>query len=96
MVDRAMQAVWAWFMAEHMDGRLELKPARLTAGVLLVYDFGVSIGVGSGPKRTPVGVGGSMLGLGSKKRGGSEVRGLEGVGVLSFELVISMNRGGSP
>jgi hypothetical protein len=54
------------------------------------------MGVGRGPNRARDGVGGSILGLGSKKRGGSEVSGLEGVGVVSLEHVRSKNRGGSP
>jgi hypothetical protein len=51
------------------------------------------MGVGSGPIRTRDGVGGSIFGLGSKNLGGRMVRGLAGVGVVSFEPEISMYRG---
>jgi hypothetical protein len=47
-------------------------PLALTAGVLEAIDEtdGVICGVGKGPIRASAGVGGAMLGLGSKKRGG--------------------------
>ena len=47
-------------------------PLALTAGVLEAMDEtdGVICGVGKGPMRASAGVGGAMLGLGSKKRGG--------------------------
>lgn len=51
------------------------------------------MGVGSGPRRTSDGVGGSMFGDGSKNRGGRTVSGLCGVGVASAEPAKSMNRG---
>jgi hypothetical protein len=56
-------------------------------------DCGVRTGVGSGPRRTRDGVGGSVLGDGSKKRGGRVVMGLAGVGVTSFEPARSTYRG---
>jgi hypothetical protein len=43
--------------------------------------------------RTREGVGGSIFGLGSKNLGGRIVRGLAGVGVVSFEPDKSMYRG---
>ena len=67
-------------IAEHMDGRRV--PLALTAGVLEAMDEtdGVICGVGKGPMRARAGVGGAMLGLGSKKRGGKIEA---GVGVVS-------------
>jgi hypothetical protein len=70
MTDRAIETFCACDIAEHMDGRLDPKPARLAAGVLLTADCGVRIGVGRGPIRTRDGVGGSMFGLGSSTWGG--------------------------
>lgn len=71
--ERAMDEPWTCAIAKDMDGRLEL-----AAGVPEADNIGVRQGVGSGPKRTPHGVGGS--GLGSRKRGAWY---LVGVGVLS-------------
>lgn len=68
-------------MAEDMEGRRD--PHALTAGVLAATDDGVICGVGNGPKRAKAGVGGAIVGLGSKKRGGQI---LAGVGVVSCEL----------
>ena len=67
-------------MAEQMEG-LRV-PLALTAGVLEAIDEtdGVICGVGKGPMRASAGVGGAMLGLGSKKRGGKIEA---GVGVVS-------------
>jgi hypothetical protein len=67
-------------MAEQMEG-LRV-PLALTAGVLEAIDEtdGVICGVGNGPIRASAGVGGAMLGLGSKKRGGKIEA---GVGVVS-------------
>ena len=63
-----------------MDGRRV--PLALTAGVLEAMDEtdGVICGVGRGPMRASAGVGGAMLGLGSKNRGGKIEA---GVGVVS-------------
>lgn len=65
-------------IAEEMDGRRE--PHALAAGVDEAVVEGVSWGVGKGPMRASAGVGGAMLGLGSKKRGGQM---FAGVGVVS-------------
>ena len=65
-------------------------PLALTAGVLEAIDEtdGVICGVGKGPMRASAGVGGAMLGLGSKKRGGKIEA---GVGVVSWELLSTLN-----
>jgi hypothetical protein len=68
----------AMAMAEQIDGRRE--PQALTAGVFEATDDGVSCGVGSGPMRGSAG--GSISGLGSKKRGSKAI----GVGVVSDDI----------
>jgi hypothetical protein len=40
-----------------------------------MVDCGVKVGVGSGPIRTSDGVGGSIVGVGSKIRGGAKLTG---------------------
>lgn len=62
-------------------------PQALAAGMLVAVDCGVMLGVGSGPIRANVGIGGSTLGLGSRYRGST----VAGVGVFSCE-VESMGR----
>ncbi len=76
--ERLMETVCACDIARHMDGRRDAKGAALAAGVLNAPVCGVICGVGSGPMRARDGVGGSMVGLGSKNLGG-----LVGVGVAS-------------
>jgi hypothetical protein len=61
---RAMDEHCACCIAVHIDGRRELIAIALAAGVELAMDWGVSEGVGSGPKR--IGVGGSRSGFGSR------------------------------
>lgn len=57
-------------------------PQTLAAGVPVAIDCGVMLGVGSGPKRANVGIGGSTLGLGSRYRGNT----VAGVGVVSCDV----------
>jgi hypothetical protein len=59
------------------------------AGVLEAMDEtdGVICGVGKGPMRASAGVGGAIVGLGSKKRGGKIDA---GVGVVSCELLSTL------
>ena len=69
---RANDELCACCMAEHIDGRRDPKAIALAAGVLLVMDCGVKVGVGNGPKRAKdgkEGMGVSRSGFGSRKRG---------------------------
>jgi len=67
-------------IAEDIEVRRE--PHTLTAGVLEAIDDGVITGVGRGPMRAKAGVGGAIVGRGSRKRGGQMAA---GVGVVSWE-----------
>ena len=84
LTQRLKPARCANAIAEHMEGLRG--PQALTAGVLDAMEEidGVNCGVGRGPMRASAGVGGAMLGLGSKKRGGKMVA---GVGVVSCEVL---------
>jgi hypothetical protein len=69
---RANDELCACCIAEHIDGRRGPKTMALAAGVLLVIDCGVKVGVGNGPKRARDGNEGvrvSRSGFGSRKRG---------------------------
>jgi len=78
---RFKEALCAMAIAEQTDGRRE--PHALAAGVLEATKAGVIWGVGSGPMRARVGIGGTSSGCGSKKRGGTD----NGVGVASWDVL---------